>query len=286
VEKLSTPEKEQRNNEVMSAEKLEQVSAEEKLKLLQQVRAKREKLRNRLTEMTESARKSPVARVLTDEVEEDKLPSTSMVIKLEVPPPHVPQPPPRRAEPSFAELVLSNLNALSPTELQALTEMNTKTNKRLVKPIKVAEVQRQGPKPESPNAKTLSKFAQLSRQDMGSDDNNNEQIASGKLKWRPADTLVTILSPEMNETRGSDAAPAKPILKTISTSSRDQNWEAEVSKSPVIIQRFVYQDNPRRITMSSKRAPPAKSTPTPPARTASSVSQVTKRARLITSTRK
>jgi hypothetical protein len=60
-------------------------------------------------------------------------------------------------------VILPNLGRLSENELKQLTEANTQSNGGYTRPVEYQVIKKQGPRPPSPNAKTLAKFAEAAK---------------------------------------------------------------------------------------------------------------------------
>jgi hypothetical protein len=82
----------------------------------------------------------------------------------------------------FNTLILPNIAKLSQKELVELTQMNTITNARYTRSVEFEVVRKQGPRPPSPNAKTLSQFAAVARK------GNRVSVGKGgkqtKIRWK------------------------------------------------------------------------------------------------------
>lgn len=61
------------------------------------------------------------------------------------------------------QVILPKISLLSDRELRQLTEANTQTNGTYTRPVMLEVVHKEGPKPPSPNSKTLATFARTAR---------------------------------------------------------------------------------------------------------------------------
>lgn len=169
----------------------------------------------------------------------------------------------------FAQIVLSNLSKLSPPELRALTEWNTSVNSKYKSNLKVEVVHKEGPKPESPNAKTLAKFAVKAREEA------EEYLPGSKIKWKSDDSLAISLLSQPPSSPNRNKPPVKSILKKTPAlkASKSKSPQDQSQSSTVTIQRIMYQENKRRLTSirppsrQNKKLKSAKSPLKPPKKT-------------------
>ena len=250
---------------------------DEKLKQLMELRAKKEKLMTKLASGPGSARKAiPSPRVKLQELAQVQ---PSPQIEAIAPPPPINRshiielklkpekadcqmqtvasiPIPKEPSPpvsSMADVVLQNLSQLSADEVRKLTEMNTNMNRQYKRKLEMEVIEKDGPKPPSPNAKTLAKFAAETR----TQGLFGEFRTDTKIKWKPNDELVTTMSIESCPVRAA-SLPPKPILKPPrSFTHADPGYNTDPGQmSPVRIQVFKYVEKERRLTMSAKRTVP------------------------------
>ena len=121
------------------------------------------------------------------------------------------------------DLILSNLDQLAPKELEQLTEANTRVNQQYSRPVHYVVIQKMGPKPASPNAKTLSKFAALSRQ-LNEDNVNamgdNEMTiprtvvseSRRRVQWKGGIDFANSASRQSSPTVTKMMTPSKPCI--------------------------------------------------------------------------
>jgi hypothetical protein len=224
-----------RRKRVAIPQQQQEMMAEEKLKQLAALRAQKELLMSKLKSSTPSAssKKTQVSAVDVVRLEAHECEKEEA---------------PKPKQPDLAAMVLQNLKRLSPQELTRLTEMNTKLNRQHKRKLDFQIVQREGPKPPSPNAKTLAKFAEAARRDGLCGDIHQ----TSRIKWKPNDELITVLSGETSQSSPlSCAEKCKPILKRHKHVDAEEAMD-ECPLSPVTIQVFQYVEQERRLTMSAK----------------------------------
>ncbi|KAI3652106.1 hypothetical protein MP228_003409 [Amoeboaphelidium protococcarum] len=178
------------------------------------------------------------------------------------------------------DLLMQNLHELTQYELDQLTEANTSLNKKYHRPLKYKTIYKHGAKPASPNAKTLARFAAISRKEndlalmnqnqsrvMSSAGAGDSQAAEKRIQWN--DSKNEVLSDNKTGEDASatpahddDANKNSNIQPRSCLKSKNQSKQSIFNESslkvPVIIQKFVWDQFPPPQQQQQQRLPQKK----------------------------
>lgn len=303
---------------VLNRESLKDVDLEQKQKLLESLRAKKHLLAHKLMktsststtrvkgeDCSETVKGSPTspprtrrqssiqsaAKVAANNNCSDSatsrtaidLPSTETTSD-----PVVTKPPKQELQPAnvvtdTASVILQHLNKLSSRELDKLTVINTNANKKPSRPMIIREILKNEAPPESPNSKTLSKFASTSKsidlQDQKAfslvvDDQSKDNHYGKRVGWKQEIAKTQQMATTRRLSKSRSLVP-KSCLRSRKSDSDNIPVVTESPASPVIIQRFIYKPIPATkatsrstnsaSTPASTKKPAVKATPAKPA---------------------
>ncbi|KAI3641856.1 hypothetical protein MIR68_000125 [Amoeboaphelidium protococcarum] len=179
------------------------------------------------------------------------------------------------------DLLMQNLHELTQYELDQLTEANTSLNKKYHRPLKYKTIYKHGAKPASPNAKTLARFAAISRKEndlalvnlsqsrvMSSAGAGDSQAAEKRIQWNDsknkvlADNKTEIYASATPVHNDDDAKENSNIQPRSCLKPKNQSKQSIFNESslkvPVIIQKFVWDQFPIPQQQQQQRLPQKK----------------------------